>query len=60
MESFPQIPDHFWCPTDVEIGGEKLHFPLPPGASVMGNKIGFLYEADAFKEAMEQGERKNG
>lgn len=59
-----RIPELMWCPNRLELpSGEVLEIGLPPGPPTshkdemggFGNRIGFLYEADAVADALSKG-----
>ena len=52
-----QIPDNFWCPTDVNLPSGKVTHPLPDGPFEFRfiNGAGMRYEAEMVRRCIEEG-----
>ncbi|KAK3106580.1 hypothetical protein FSP39_023009, partial [Pinctada imbricata] len=54
-----QLPDYFWCPTEVLLPSGKMTCPLEPddpSAYVYPNSMGLRYEADEVRKCIMEGE----
>ncbi|XP_064359669.1 trans-1,2-dihydrobenzene-1,2-diol dehydrogenase [Dromaius novaehollandiae] len=52
-----QFPTHMNCPTELEVGGQREHFPLPPPALPLcfAHGTGLRYEAQHVRECLLRG-----
>ncbi|XP_066484835.1 trans-1,2-dihydrobenzene-1,2-diol dehydrogenase-like [Tiliqua scincoides] len=56
-EEIIEIPEPFWCPTQLIIKEQKEEFPLPPPSQKLNflNSTGLRYEAEHVRQCLLQG-----
>lgn len=55
---FPlQLPHHMWCPTELEVNGKKMHFPLPEADLPLNydHSAGLRYEGEEVRRCLLKG-----
>uniref|UniRef100_A0A3Q3W4Q3 Trans-1,2-dihydrobenzene-1,2-diol dehydrogenase n=1 Tax=Mola mola TaxID=94237 RepID=A0A3Q3W4Q3_MOLML len=52
-----KLPHHMWCPTDLEVNGKKLQFPLPETDMPLNyvHSSGLRYEAEEVRRCLLEG-----
>lgn len=55
---FPlQLPHHMWCPTELEVNGKEMHFPLPETDLPLNyvHSAGLRYEGEEVRRCLLKG-----